>query len=212
MMNRRWFFTAAGSAYLSACCSFVGKKAKKKNQLDLQCTRPVSADDQFAQILEKFFLGLADQLKPMQALPTAQLSEAQLPRDMRSIQQIYRQPLTDIYRKRFDHRLSTGEISDPVYCLLLLQACVLGQLTGLAFAYESGANGDSPAFSFEKPDATPVLGTKHLEWARDTYGIYTNSKTPKRTLIKLCGEPGGPQLPDVGGTVEIDDACPFCFA
>jgi hypothetical protein len=205
MMNRRWFFTASGSAYLAACCSFVGKNKKAAPDFSaLNLVRPAAPDAQFTQVVDRFFIGLDDQLAKMLAMSTSVISDAQLPRDPAKRDALFRQALTDIYRKRFDYRLANGELSDLVYFLLVEQSCAMGQLTGLAFAYETGALGDPAKFSFEKPDTTPVLGTKHLEWARDTYGLYTNSNITARRMIKVCGELGGP--------VQIDDPCPLCYA
>lgn len=199
MMNRRWFFTATGSAFLAASCTIV----RNKRPQVVKRERPETPDAQFELLLDIFFVGLQEQIQELQKLPTNQLADTQLPRSMPELQQRFRQPLATIYRKRFDFRLESGELSNPIYELLLDQSCVLGQLTGLAFAYETGLV-HPQKFSFEKPDPRPVLGTKHLEWARDTYGLYTNSKIAKRHEINLCGESGGP--------VQIDDPCPFCYA
>src|SRR4051812_21339518 len=83
MMNRRWFFTASGSAYLAACCSFVGKNKKKAapDFAALNLVRPAAPDAQFTQVVDRFFIGLDDQLAKMLAMSTSVISDAQLPRD-----------------------------------------------------------------------------------------------------------------------------------
>jgi hypothetical protein len=148
-------------------------------------------------------------------LRNATLSDDQLPRDPKVRETRLRPHLEKIYRPRFDYRVAMNDLDPANLTLRMHQACVLGQLTGLAFAYESGVLNDPQAFSFEKPDAVPTLQTKHIDWARDTYGLYTGSKTPKRDHqfaskkrpFDLCGEPSGP-----GGGFQIDQPCPFCFA
>jgi len=218
-MNRRWFFTATGTAFLSAACAVVRQPQTAAGpRLDLPTADPPTPDEHFRLLVESFFVGLNDQIDPML---NSSLSDAQLPRDPIVRADRLRPHLERIYRPRFDYRIDMDKLSDDKLLppeklpLRIHQACVLGQLTGLAFAYESGALKDSVAFSFEKPDPVPTLGPKHIDWARDCYGLYTGSKTLKRSHanvskkrpIDLCGEPKGP-----GGQSQIDEPCPFCFA
>jgi hypothetical protein len=66
---------------------------------------------------------------------------------------------------------------------------------------------DNPG-PFERPDPVPRLGPKHLMWARETYGFYTNTRIKPRHKIHICGEPG--PIPDP--CRQIDEPCPLCFA
>ena len=222
MMNRRWFFTATGTAFLTAACAVVRQPQTAAGpRVDLPVTEPQTPDDHFKLLIEWFFVGLNDQIDPM--LSNATLTDDQLPRDPQTREARLRPHLETIYRPRFNYRIEMDEslseedklMPSKKLGLRLHQACVLGQLTGLAFAYETGVLNDSVAFSFEKPDEVPTLGTKHIDWARDTYGLYTGSRTPKREHknaskvrpVDLCGEPKGP-----GTQSQIDEPCPFCFA
>lgn len=207
MMNRRWFFSTAGSAFLTAACGVVRGGARDLGEA-LPVDVPRTPDEHFASLLDWFFVGLEDQVREMQKLPEQELPAHQLPRRREQLVALFEGPLTAIYRKRFDYRVAQNDLPLDKLKLRRDQACVLGQLTGLAFAYESGRMKDPRSHSFEMPDATPALGVKHLEWARDTYGIYTNDKVGKRREINLCGEPGGPGKPGR----QINEPCPFCHA
>jgi len=214
MMNRRWFFTATGTAFLTAACAVVRQPQTGTGpRVDLPAAEPQTPDEHFEMLIQSFFVGLNDQIDPM--LRNATLSEDQLPRDPNARDARLRPHLEEIYRPRFNYRIEMDDLLPGDLTLRLHQACVLGQLTGLAFAYESGVLNDPQKFSFEKPDDTPRLQNKHIDWARDSYGLYTGSKTPKRDHktasrprpFDLCGEPNGP-----GGRGQIDQPCPFCFA
>ena len=211
MMNRRWFFTATGTAFLTAACAVVRQPGTgpvvKRPAVD-----PKTPDEHFDHLIRSFFVGLNDQIEPM--LRNATLSDDQLPRDPAAREARLRPYLEKIYRPRFDYRIEMNDLPPGKLELRMHQACVLGQLTGLAFAYESGVLNDPRSFSYEKPDATPTLQDKHIDWARDTYGLYTGSLTEKRTHgnasrkrpFDLCGEPFGPNP-----QAQIDQPCPFCF-
>jgi hypothetical protein len=214
MMNRRWFFSATGTAFLTAACAVVRQpRSGTGSALERPAAEPKTPDEHFDLLIQSFFVGLNDQIDPM--LRNATLSDDQLPRDPKAREARLRPHLETIYRPRFDYRISMDDLLPGDLTLRMHQACVLGQLTGLAFAYESGALNDPRPFSFEKPDAIPRLQSKHIDWARDSYGLYTGSRTPKRTFegasrkrpFDLCGEPDGP-----GGRGQIDQTCPFCFA
>ena len=209
MMNRRWFFTATGSAFLAAACTVVQQPVAQSSSTEV----PQNPNDQFRRMLDAFFFGFEDQLRDMTKL----LEEDQLPGTAAGRRARLEGHLHNIYWPRFDHRWKMGELGDDKYGLRLDQACVLGQLTALAFAYESGTHGDPEAWSYEKPDPRPTLGEKHIQWARDSYGLYTNTSeqmekrkrpTGKKRPFDLCGEPGGPTPP----RRQINQPCPFCFA
>ena len=219
-MNRRWFFTATGTAFLTAACAVVRQPQTGTGpRVNLPTAEPKTPDEHFGLLIQAFFVGLNDQIDPM--LRNATLTDDQLPRDPITREARLRPHLETIYRPRFDYRIEMDELSPDKLLppeklpLRMHQACVLGQLTGLAFAYESGVLNDPQKFSFEKPDDTPRLQNKHIDWARDSYGLYTGSRTPKRAHENaskarpfiLCGEPNGPS-----GQSQIDEPCPFCFA
>lgn len=194
MMNRRWFFTTAGSAFLTAACTVVQQQGS-----GVATPSPGPRDDHFEELLTNFYRGMDMQLADF----ASNLPEDRLPRIRSNQVARFDAHLRRIYKPRFDRRVEKGELPEEKKQLRLDQACVLGQLTILAFRHEVGAVDDEG--SFEKPDPLPHLGEKHLQWARDAYGFYTNSspRVKKRHRIQICGEPAR-------AGIEIDEPCPFC--
>ena len=200
MMNRRWFFTAAGSAFFAASCTAMRNGFCEPRECST--TTVPDAEEQWCCLIEHFFKGL-ERERTRILEKNANVTDDQFPRTRQKLQMRFENELAKIYRPRFDWRIEKGDLEDRLYEERLNQACVLGQLTAISFEFQSGVTGDPDALSFRKrPEVgvVVVLGLEHLEWARDMYGFYTNSKIIKKKNIDLCG---GRQ---------IDQACPFCAA
>jgi len=205
MRNRRWFFTATGSAFLAAACGVVGQVGSTagRGPLTTEPSGTAGADEEFEELLSEFYRGCELQLADFASI----LPEDQLPRDREELRRRFEETLISTYRERFRLRMEKGDLKPEKRPLRKDQACVLGQLTILAFRHEVGGVADPGPF--ERPDPVPRLGLKHLQWARETYGFYTNTKIKPRHQIQICGEP-----PPTSGDPcrQINEPCPLCFA
>src|SRR5262245_40799353 len=108
MMNRRWFFTATGTAFLTAACAVVRQPQTAAGpRVNVPTADPQTPDEHFRLLIEAFFVGLDDQIGPML---NSSLSDAQLPRDPNVRADRLRPHLERIYRPRFDYRIAQNDL------------------------------------------------------------------------------------------------------
>lgn len=206
MMNRRWFFTAAGSAFAAAACTTV--RGDRDAPPSVPDPMPQGRDSQRTALLASFYEGLERERDRMRT--KFDVTPEQFPSNRAGLEAIFDERLDAIYGDRFDWRRQHEEDWTPrVFREAMNQACILGQLTALAFAYHTGAAGDQVRYSFDEQKPGATLDVKHLDWARDMYGFYTNIRYKKRDRrhflpLELCHV----VTPDPGR--EINEPCPFC--